>query len=261
MKYPLAKPQGSAYRLRCASQEVDCDAVRRSADSSSLPEVAVNFSLTWDGRIATRNRSRSDFSSLRDKHRLLEIRASGDALLVGRVTLETERMRMGIGDAALQAARVASGKSPEPLRVVVSGSGRIDPDAPLFQTEGAPILIFSTVQMPAATRAALEGRATLHLGEGERVDLHAMLQTLHRQYRVRRLICEGGPTLLRGLLEANLVDELNITFCPRLFGGADAPTLTGGPGAFLPAAVECKLEAMETLEGECFARYRVLHRE
>ena len=229
--------------------------------SQDLPEVAVNFALTWDGRIATRRRTRSDFSSPRDKHRLLEIRASGDALLVGRVTLETERMRMSIGDAALQAARVARGKPPEPLRVVVSGSGRIAPDAPLLQTEGAPILIFSTVQMPQADRAALEGRATLHLGEAERVDLHAMLQTLHRQYGVRRLICEGGPTLLRALLEANLVDELNITFCPRIFGGADAPTLTGGPGAFLPAAIECALETMEPLGDECFARYRVLHRK
>ena len=63
---------------------------------------------------------------------------------------------------------------------------------------------------------------------------------------------------MRALLEENLVDELNVTFCPRIFGGADAPTLTGGPGAFLPIAVECKLEAMETFEGECFARYRLL---
>jgi len=226
--------------------------------NQDLPEVAVNFALTWDGRVSTRNRTRADFSSPRDKQRLLEIRASGDALLVGRVTLETEQMRMGIGDAALQAARMARGASPEPLRVVVSASGCIDPNARLFQTDGAPMLIFSTSQMPAATRSALEDRATLHLSEGTRVDLHAMLQTLHSQYGVRRLVCEGGPTLLRALLEANLVDELNVTFCPRIFGGADAPTLTGGPGAFLPAAVECKLEAMEPLGDECFARYRVL---
>ena len=226
-----------------------------------LPEVAVNFALTWDGRVSTRNRTRSDFSSARDKQRLLEIRASGDALLVGRATLETEQMRMGITDAALQSARVARGASPEPLRVVVSASGQIDLNTRLFQSDGAPILIFSTSQMPQATRAALEGRATLHLAEGLRVALPMMLQTLHSQYGVRRLICEGGPTLLRALLEANLVDELNVTFCPRIFGGADAPTLTGGPGAFLPSAAECRLEAMETVDGECFARYRVLRHE
>ena len=229
--------------------------------SPNIPEVAVNFALTWDGRVSTRNRTRSDFSSPRDKHRLLEIRASGDALLVGRTTLETEQMRMGVPDAALQAARVARGQSPEPLRVVVSGLGQIDPNAPLFQTSGAPIHLFSTTQMPEATRVALEGKAALHLGAGERVDLQAMLLTLRSDYGVRRVVCEGGPTLLRALLEANLVEELNITFCPRIFGGTDAPMLSGGPGAFLPAAIECKLETMETVGDECFARYRVLHRQ
>ena len=227
-------------------------------DSPDLPEVAVNFALTWDGRVSTRSRTRADFSSLRDKHRLLEIRASGDALLVGRATLEAEQMRMGIPDEALQAARVARGAPPEPLRVVVSGSGRINPAARLFQTGFPPILIFSTSQMPATTRAALEGKAKLHLGEGPHVDLRALLQTLRSRYGVRRLICEGGPTLLRSLLEANLVDEINLTFCPRVFGGAEAPTLTGGPCAFLPAAIQCKLETMETPGDECFARYRVL---
>ena len=232
-----------------------------TTNSSALPEVAVNFALTWDGRVSTRNRTRADFSSPRDKHRLLEIRASGDAVMVGRLTQEAEQMRMGIGDEALRSARVQRGQTPEPLRVVVSGSGRIDPKAPLFQPGGAPVLIFSTSQMPEATRAALANKATLHLDEGPHVDLRGMLQKLHSGYGVQRLICEGGPTLLRSLLEANLVDEINVTFCPRIFGGTDAPTLTGGPGAFLPEAVECKLEAMETLGDECFARYRVLHHE
>ena len=227
-------------------------------DNPDLPEVAVNFALTWDGRVSTRNRTRADFSSPRDKHRLLEIRASGDAVLVGRATLETEQMRMGIPDAALQAARVQRGQTPEPLRVVVSGSGQIDPASRLFETALPPILIFSTARMPETTRAALEGKATLHLADGPRVDLRALLQTLRSSYGVRRVICEGGPTLLRSLLEKNLVDEINLTFCPRVFGGTDAPTLTGGPGAFLPAAVECRIETMETIDGECFTRYRVV---
>ncbi len=230
----------------------------KSADPILLPQVAVNFALTWDGRISTRNRTRADFSSPLDKHRLMEIRASGDALLVGRITQETEQMAMGIGDAALQNARVQRGQTPEPLRVVVSGSGRIDPEARLFQTGRAPVIIFSTTQMPESTRAALEGKATLHLEAAAHVDLRALLQRLRSQYGVQRLVCEGGPTLLRSMLQEHLVDEINLTFCPRIFGGSDAPTLTGGPGAFLPAAIDCKLEAMETIGDECFARYRVL---
>lgn len=225
------------------------------APEISLPEVAVNFALTWDGRVTTRNRTRADFSSPRDKHRLLEIRASADAVMAGRGTLETEQMRMGIPDPALHAERIRKGLPAEPLRVVVSGSGKIDPDAPIFQSGAQPIL-FSTQSMPEATRTALVSKAVVYLDEG-RLDFRKMLETLSSQHGVRRLVCEGGPTLLRSLLEAGLVDELNLTFCPRLFGGESAPSLTGGPGDFL-SMIQCRLETMETVEGECFARYRVI---
>lgn len=223
----------------------------------NLPEVAVNFALTWDGRVATRNRGRADFSSPRDKQRLLKIRASADAVMVGRTTLETEQMRMGL-DAPLRAQRLAQGRLPSPLRVVVTASGLLDPQSPFFQTDFAPILVFTTSAMPHATRAALVSRAEIDLNPGTRVNLRAMLAKLYLHRNVRRLVCEGGPTLLRALLEENLVDEINLTFCPRVFGGTESPTLTGGPGAFLPAAIECRLEAAEPLGDECFARYRVL---
>ena len=223
-----------------------------------LPEVAVNFALTWDGRVTTRHRTRADFSSPRDKRRLLEIRASGDAILAGRGTVETERMRMRIPEEALRATRVGLGRTPEPYRVVVSGSGRLDPNWALFsETDGAPVLIFSTSRIPPEVSGAIGDRATLHLTDGNRVDLRGMLQTLRSRYGVRRVICEGGPVLLRELLNENLVDELNITFCPRIFGGLEAPTLTAGPGEFLPQTLHCRLESLEVVEGEAFARYRV----
>ena len=63
--------------------------------------------------------------------------------------------------------------------------------------------------------------------------------------------------LFHALLREDLVDELNLTFCPLLFGGEGAPSLTGLPGAFLEAARSFRLERMEVVGGECFARYRV----
>jgi len=48
------------------------------------PFVTANFALTWDGRISTRRGTPSDFSSKKDKHRLVEIRAQCDAVLITR---------------------------------------------------------------------------------------------------------------------------------------------------------------------------------
>ena len=225
---------------------------------SGILEVAVNFAMTWDARVSTRAGTPSDFSSPYDKRRLLEIRASGDAVLVGRKTIEVDRMQMGLPDETLRVARVARGQTAYPLRVVVSGSGAINPALRIFESDFSPIAIFSSNRMPAASQAALEGKAALHLSQNEEVDLRGMLETLAQQYQVRRLVCEGGPTLFRSLLEADLVDEINLTFCPLIFGGMAAPTITGVAGAFLPVTRECRLEAMEVVGGECFARYSII---
>ena len=86
-----------------------------------------------------------------------------------------------------------------------------------------------------------------------------MLETLRHQYKVRTLACEGGPTLFRSLLEQDLVDQLNLTIAPFMFGGANAPTLTGLSEEFLPSSVHCSLIDVRTVGEECFLTYRLKH--
>ena len=221
------------------------------------PFVTANFALTWDARVSTRRGTPSDFSSKKDKHRLLEIRAACDAVLVSAKTIATDRMSMGLPDPALRAARTARGQPAYPLRVLLTNSGRIDPTLRLFTKTFSPIVIFATTRMPARTRAALAEKADIWLHDSPSVNLATMLATLRTDYAVRRLVCEGGPQIFRALLTAGLVDELHTTLAPRIFGGERAPTLTGLAGPFLPASIPLTLKKMEVIAGECFLRYRV----
>lgn len=221
------------------------------------PFVTANFALTWDGRISTRRSTPSDFSSPRDKRRLVEIRAKCDAVLVSAKTISVDNMMMGLPDENLRAARVRRGQAPYPTRVLLTNSGRIDPDLRVFEKDFSPIVIFSTTRMPARARAALAEKADLWLHESATVNLAAMLATLGAEYGVKRLVCEGGAQVLRSLLAADLVDELHVTVCPRIFGGVGAPTLTGVAPDFFPRSIALGLEKMEVIEGECFLRYRV----
>jgi len=221
------------------------------------PFTSVNFAITWDGRISTRNHTPSDFSSKRDKHRLLEIRSTGDAVLVSVATVAADRMTMGMPDPELRTARLARGQSEYPLRVLLTNSGRIDPTLPVFEKTFSPIAIFSTTRMPPSVRGGLEGKAHLHLTDGATVSLPEMMRTLRHQYSVQKLVCEGGGQVFRSLLAEDLVDEVYLTLCPRVFGGALAPTLTGLAGEFLPRSIRCELAGMEVFEGECFLRYLV----
>ncbi len=221
------------------------------------PFVAATFAMTVDGKITTRAFSPVDFTSREDKRHLLRQRSLGDAVLIGRSTLAHDNVRLGLPDPLMRAEREARGQSAYPLRVIVSNEGRIDPALKIFQTDFSRIVIFSTTRMPRKYQLALREKATLRLTEARSVDLARMLQQLRSEYRVRKVACEGGAELFRSLLELQLVDQLNLTIAPYIFGGKGAPTLTGRSRAFLPESVLCSLVELRTVGDECFAQYRL----
>jgi riboflavin-specific deaminase-like protein len=224
------------------------------------PFVSVTFAMTVDGKITTRNFTPVDFTSPEDKQHLFRQRALADAVLLGHSTLERDNVRLGISE-DLRQERIKRGQTPAPIRVIVSNEGRVNSQLKIFQWELSRILIFSTKRMPQEVRTALRAKnATLHLSRTGKVDLNEMLRVLRRDYKVRRIACEGGPILFRSLLELGLVDELNLTIAPYLFGGAGAPTLTGLNNEFLPASVHCVMTKMRVVGDECFLTYKVRQR-
>ena len=223
---------------------------------SPRPFVYTTFAMTVDGKVTTKNFGPVDFTSRADKQHLFRQRARADAILIGHTSLERDNVRLGL-PAILQECRIKRGQSRCPLRVIVSNKGRIDNQLKIFQSEVSPIIIFSTNRMPRKNQQALRTKATLHLSNADSLDLAEMLQILRNQYNVQTVACEGGPTLFRALLEKNLVDELNLTIAPFMFGGATAPTLTGLSKQFLPASVHCSLIDMQTIGDECFLTYRI----
>ena len=226
---------------------------------SPRPFVVATFAMTVDGKITTRNLSPVDFTSRADKMHLFRQRAAADAVLVGHTTVKRDNVRLGL-PAELQRERASRGQSAAPLRVIVSNRGRIDGRLKIFQSDISRVVIFSTTQMPLKTQRALARKATLHLDKAKDVDLAGILRTLRTNYRVRKVACEGGARLFRALVERGLVDELNLTIAPYLFGGASAPTITGLSKEFLPASVHCRLIDMGVAGDECFLRYRILGR-
>lgn len=247
-----ARPKSSSERRR--QKDV------RNHAPPKRPFVAVTFAMTVDGKITTKTFSPVDFTSREDKTHLFRQRALGDAVLIGHSTLKHDNVRLSLPSLKMREARVARGQTPYPLRVIVSNEGRIDSSLKLFQTNISPIVIFSTTRMPARYQKALREKATLHLSDDRAVDLAWMLHQLRRDYGVQSVACEGGATLFRALLAEDLVDQLNLTIAPCLFGGANAPTLTGLSKEFLQRAVRCSLTEMRTVGAECFLVYRIRHR-
>jgi len=223
---------------------------------AARPRVIATFAMTLDGKISTRTLAPSLFTSPRDKQHLLNVRSLGDAVMVGRGTLEADTMSMTIPVGPLTEARVARGQVAQPFRVVVSASGKVSPELKIFKTAGGPVVIATTTDVPQEVTDQLEPIAAIWRISPRPLDMGAMLHRMKTELQVRTLVCEGGAGLFRSLVKADLVDELHLTVAPRLFGGMGAPTITGLPAGFLDWPLPFELVDAREVDGEVFVHYR-----
>src|SRR5690242_454015 len=100
---------------------------RQSGKKPGSRFVSVNFAMTADGKITTANRKVTSFSSPRDREHMYELRIDADAVMAGARTVDLNPITMGPGGKRYRRERVRRGFSEYNLRVVVSGSGTVDP--------------------------------------------------------------------------------------------------------------------------------------
>jgi riboflavin-specific deaminase-like protein len=189
------------------------------------PYTIVNFVSSADGRAAFQGRSRW-LSDDADREIFHGLREHVDAVMAGTGTLRAERYGRLVRDPERRHRRAASGLNPEPLACIISRSGDVPTDIPLFADPGSRVVVFTAAGLDTSTLAAQTDLVRLDPGE---LTLTTMMRRLRSEYDVRSLLCEGGPTLFGGLLQEDLVDELFLSVAPKLTGGGNAPTITGGP--------------------------------
>jgi riboflavin-specific deaminase-like protein len=225
----------------------------------ALPFVMVNMAMTADGKIATANRVVSSFGSARDHDHLLELRATADAVMAGARTVDLNPINLGPGPAKFRRRRTQSGLAEYNLRIIISGSGTLNPNAEVFKHRFSPIIILTTeratkTQLRRLRAVADEVRVCGH----SEINFSAALRWLHAHWKVNRLLCEGGGELNDALFRAGLVNELHLTVCPNIFGGHRAPTIADGLGAAcLALATSLELTSARRTGDEMFLVYRV----
>ena len=202
------------------------------------PRISTNLAISADGKISSLPPRPSGWTSRDDHARLLELRGNADAILVGRGTLDSDRMTLTV-----------PGKAIQPLRCIVSRSGRLDPAHPVFNKPGGEIHLLVTGDFAGS----VDSKVTLH-----RQSLAGFLETLATEYHVRHLHCEGGGELVRALAKLDAIDEFHLTLAGHtLFGGLSAGTATGIPAEFLPKSLGFEISRFDPrpAAGECFLSY------
>jgi riboflavin-specific deaminase-like protein len=220
-----------------------------------LPFVFSNFAMTADGKIAFANGKFVPFGSKRDLEHLYELRATADAVMCGARTIEVTGTILGNGGEKFRKLRLKRGLAEFPLRVIVSGSGSINPTAKIFKKRFSPIVILTTARISKANLKKLRAVADeVKICGKTEIKFPAALRWLREKWKVKRLLCEGGGELHGALVRAGLLDELHLTICPKVFGGRNAPTIADGNGfSHLSEAAQFKLKSTNHVGDELFA--------
>jgi riboflavin biosynthesis pyrimidine reductase len=178
------------------------------------------------------------------------IRAVPDVIVVASGTVIAENYRTAQTTPEIQKQRVASGQSAIPRITIVTQSLRIDRDHRVFEGPIKPIIITSSTS-PLAARATLAPVADLIIaGEGT-VDLDAALIELAKA-GAQTVLLEGGPTLNGAFVDADLIDELCLSFAPMMLGG-DSPRIVAKSTNTTPHPLT--LDRILHQDGYLFHRY------
>jgi 5-amino-6-(5-phosphoribosylamino)uracil reductase len=193
------------------------------------PYTVLSCAMTIDGYIAGTAGAPLALSNAADLDRVDGVRAACDAILVGAATIRNDAPRLLVRSPARRAARLARGLEPTPIKVTVTGGGRLDPTAPFFTAGDVAKVVYCARPGVHDARTRLGAVATVVDG-GQPVDLRRVSEDLHRR-GVRRLLVEGGRSVHTQFLVDDLADELHLALAPVFLGDPAAPRFVGD-GAF-----------------------------
>jgi riboflavin-specific deaminase-like protein len=215
------------------------------------PYVVCNMVCTADGKATIEGRS-GPIGGDADERLFHALRGQVDAVLVGTGTLRVERYGRLVREAAAREARVRRGLAADPIACVVTRSGRVPTDIPLFQDPASTVVVYSAEPVDLADTPATVHLTQLHADD---FGMAPALRGLRADHRVRSVLCEGGPTVLGALLRERVVDELFLTVAPQVVGGEVALTIVAGAPLSEPVGLGL-VWALES-DGELLLRYSV----
>ena len=184
------------------------------------PYVIINCAMSADGKIASSVGRQLRISNKEDMRRVYNLRNKFDAVLVGVNTIQADNPKLTVKEEYVQNPK-------NPIRVILDTHCITKEDA-LAVDEQAKTLIITNVECDKNYKSNVE---IVQCGvdyEGF-IDLNQMLEILYKR-GIKKLMVEGGSTVIWNFLKLGLVDDLFVFIGPMIIGGKYTPSMADGEG-------------------------------
>ena len=218
----------------------------RARGRPTKPYVLINAVASLDGKTSVEGKA-SPLGTAADRSVMRTLRSKSDAVMVGGGTMRAEKLSLGLD---------ADDPRPRPLAVVLTNSGDLPLGRNLIRDPRQEVLVMLAEGAEAGAERKLGRLAEVRRvpASGSKIDPAAALRLLGTVHGVEIQLCEGGPSLHRALISANLADELFLTLAPALIGQS-APTGRDTRQGAPVGAKRLRLLSAYPLGDEIFLRY------
>jgi diaminohydroxyphosphoribosylaminopyrimidine deaminase/5-amino-6-(5-phosphoribosylamino)uracil reductase len=257
MRDPFPKVDGSGL-VALEEAGVDVDVGLDSAAAQSLnapylkriqqrrPWLIAKWAMTLDGKMASRTGDSQWISNQVSRAVVHQLRGRMDAIIVGRRTA-------AIDDPLLTARptgpRIA-------VRIVLDTHASLPVESQLVRTaRDVPVMVAASTSADKANCRRLEAagcEVVQVAGDDHATRLVELLDELGRRDMTNVLV-EGGSEVLGSAFDAQLIDEVHVFIAPKLIGGRQALTPSGGLGGQLMSEARALHEvSIEQLGGDLY---------
>ena len=160
--------------------------------------ITLSYATSKDGYLDDCSKCRLMLSTSADWEAVYRLRSEQDAILIGAETLRRDNPSLKL----------------VPMRVVISRSGNLDPEARFFTVGEAQRVVFTERPNPALERVA----EVILCEEG--ITARRVVTELERR-GVNRLMVEGGAKTLQLFLDEGLADEVREAVNPTITVGEE----------------------------------------
>lgn len=183
--------------------------------------VIAKAAMSLDGKIAAASGGSKWITSEQARRFAHRTRATVDAAVVGRVTVQRDNPGL-----------TSHGMGKNPVRVVIDPHLKLSPRKAVFNRD-APTIVFHSASADQNTMEKLKNKKILTVQipmfRGK-IPFGRIIKKL-QDYGIRRILIEGGGETIAAAFEANVVTDVMFFIAPKILGGRDARTPVEGSGA------------------------------